>query len=61
MRRQSKIYDAKHNCNLNVEMPDSSSMPVPQAKLMGGGSSINGGTALGEYTNRLRRVGGNGK
>ena len=47
MRRQLKIYDAKHNCNLNVEMSDSSSMPVPQAKLMGGGSSINGGTALG--------------
>jgi choline dehydrogenase len=29
-----------------MEMPDSSSMAVPQAKLMGGGSSINGGTAL---------------
>lgn len=29
-----------------MEMPDSSSMAVPRAKLMGGGSSINGGTAL---------------
>jgi choline dehydrogenase-like flavoprotein len=29
-----------------MEIPDSSSMVVPQAKLMGGGSSINGGTAL---------------
>jgi choline dehydrogenase len=27
-------------------MPDGSLMEVPQAKIMGGGSSINGGTAL---------------
>ena len=43
---QSEIYDTKYDWNLNVEMPDSSSMTVPQAKLMGGGSSINGGTAM---------------
>jgi choline dehydrogenase len=45
--RAVRNYDARHDCNLNVvEMPDLSSMAVPQAKLMGGGSSINGGTAL---------------
>ena len=43
---QSEIYDTKYDWNLNVEMPDSSSMVAPQAKLTGGGSSINSGTAL---------------
>jgi choline dehydrogenase len=46
MRGQSEIYDAEHDWNLNVEMPYSSSMAVPQAKIMGGGSSIDSGTAL---------------
>jgi hypothetical protein len=47
IRGQSEIYDAKHDWNLNVKMPDSSSTAVPQAKFMGGESSIDGGTVLG--------------
>ena len=46
MKGQSKAYDPRMDWNLSVELPDSDTMLVPQAKVMGGGSSINGGTAL---------------
>ena len=46
MRRQLEIYDTKYDWSLNVEVPESSSMAILPAQLMGGGSSINGGTAL---------------
>ena len=46
MRGQSEHYDPAIDWNLSVSLPDGSSMTVPQAKLVGGGSSINGGTAL---------------
>ena len=46
MKGQSEIYDPRIDWNVSVQLPDGGSMIVPQAKIMGGGSSINGGTAL---------------
>ena len=46
MRGQSDVFDPRIDWNIAVEMPDSSLMTVPQGKMVGGGSSINGGTAL---------------
>lgn len=46
MRGQSEVYDPKVDWNIDISMPDGSTMQVPQGKLIGGGSSINGGTAL---------------
>ena len=46
MKGQSEIFDERIDWNVQVDMPDCGSMAVPQAKIMGGGSSINGGTAL---------------
>jgi choline dehydrogenase len=47
MRGQSEIYDASLDWNVPVELTgDSAPMIVPQGKIVGGGSSINGGCAL---------------
>jgi choline dehydrogenase len=46
MRGQSEIFDPNLNWNIDVTLPDGKSMYVPQARVVGGGSSINGGTAL---------------
>ena len=46
MRGQSEIYDPTIDWNVEVEVSTTTSMHVPQAKLIGGGSGINGGTAL---------------
>lgn len=46
MRGQSEKYDPRIDWNVDVQLPNGDSMVVPQAKIMGGGSSINGGTAL---------------
>lgn len=46
MKGQSEKFDDRIDWNLEVNMPGSLPMRVPQAKLVGGGSSINGGTAL---------------
>jgi choline dehydrogenase len=46
MKGQSKIFDDRVDWNLLVDLPDGGSFTVPQAKIVGGGSSINGGTAL---------------
>lgn len=46
MKGQSETFDPQIDWNLVVDLPNSQPMVVPQAKIMGGGSSINGGTAL---------------
>ena len=46
MRGQSEIYDSNLDWSVLVELPNGESMQVPQARVVGGGSSINGGTAL---------------
>jgi choline dehydrogenase len=46
MRGQSEIFDPALDWNIDVALPQGGSMQVPQAKAVGGGSSINGGTAL---------------
>ena len=46
MRGQAEIFDPRVDWSVMVEMPDASLMMVPQGKVVGGGSSINGGTAL---------------
>lgn len=46
MAGQSAIFDPKIDWNLEVDVPGGGQMIVPQAKVMGGGSSINGGTFL---------------
>ncbi|KAK3196394.1 hypothetical protein K4F52_000276 [Lecanicillium sp. MT-2017a] len=46
MKGQSETFDPDIDWNLVVDLPDSQLMVVPQAKIVGGGSSINGGTAL---------------
>jgi len=46
MKGQSDLFDERIDWNVAVDLPDGTSMIVPQAKLVGGGSSINGGTAL---------------
>ncbi|KAK4495264.1 hypothetical protein PRZ48_013593 [Zasmidium cellare] len=46
MKGQSEIFDERLDWNVQVELPNGGSFDVPQAKVVGGGSSINGGTAL---------------
>ncbi|KAG0649576.1 Betaine aldehyde dehydrogenase [Hyphodiscus hymeniophilus] len=46
MKGQSELFDPTIDWNVVVDIPGGQSMIVPQAKIMGGGSSINGGTAL---------------
>ncbi|KAF4547418.1 GMC oxidoreductase-like protein 6 [Elsinoe fawcettii] len=46
MKGQSELYDSAIDWNLVVDLPGAQPMVVPQAKIVGGGSSINGGTAL---------------
>ncbi|RAO74292.1 uncharacterized protein BHQ10_010304 [Talaromyces amestolkiae] len=46
MKGQSEVFDPRLDWNLVVDIPGGRSMLVPQGKVMGGGSSINGGTAL---------------
>lgn len=46
MKGQSESYDEDIDWNVRVDLPDDGVLSVAQAKLVGGGSSINGGTAL---------------
>lgn len=46
MKGQNNTYDETIDWNVRVDLPDGGAMNVAQAKLVGGGSSINGGTAL---------------
>ncbi|CAL5871555.1 uncharacterized protein PFLUO_LOCUS5808 [Penicillium psychrofluorescens] len=46
MTGQSEIFDPRIDWNLEVDIDCGGRMIVPQAKVMGGGSSINGGTFL---------------
>ncbi|ETN42794.1 uncharacterized protein HMPREF1541_01952 [Cyphellophora europaea CBS 101466] len=46
MRGQSEVFDPALDWNIDVALPHGESMQIPQAKVVGGGSSINGGTAL---------------
>ena len=54
MSGQSEIFDSSIDWNIEVALPDGTSMRVPQAKVVGGGSSINGGTALRSTVNDSR-------
>ncbi len=51
MEGQPETFGSLINWSPNVTMPDGSLMEVPQAKIMGGGSSINGGTAFRSVQN----------
>ena len=46
MKGQAELFDDRIDWNVRVELPDGGRMNVAQAKVVGGGSSINGGTAL---------------
>lgn len=46
MKGQLEIFDQQLDWNLVVNLPNSQSMVVPQAKIVGAGSSIDRGTAL---------------
>ena len=46
MKGQSEIFDSAIDWSVKISLDDQRSMYVPQAKLVGGGSSINGGTTL---------------
>ena len=46
MKGQSEVFDERIDWNVRVEVPGGGTMIVPQGKIVGGGSSINGGTAL---------------
>lgn len=46
MKGQSEVFDPRVDWDLVVDIPGGRSILVPQGKVMGGGSSINGGTAL---------------
>ncbi|KAK5084549.1 hypothetical protein LTR05_005627 [Lithohypha guttulata] len=46
MKGQSETFDSNIDWTVKVSLPDGKSTHVPQARLVGGGSSINGGTAL---------------
>ena len=50
MKGQSEVFDPRIDWQVAVDLPDGQSMQVPQAKIVGGGSSINGGTALRHTT-----------
>lgn len=46
MKGQSEAFDPEIDWDVKVSLPGGKSINVPQARLVGGGSSINGGTAL---------------
>ena len=46
MKGQTDVFDEKIDWNVLVSISEGAKMIVPQAKIVGGGSSINGGTAL---------------
>ena len=46
MKGQSESYDENIDWDVRLDLPDGGMLNVAQAKLVGGGSSINGGTAL---------------
>jgi choline dehydrogenase len=46
MKGQSEKFDSRIDWDVEVELPADGSMHVAQARVVGGGSSINGGTAL---------------
>lgn len=46
MKGQTDQYYPQIDWNVQVQLCDSTQMSVPQAKVVGGGSSVNGGTAL---------------
>ena len=46
MKGQTDAFDEGIDWNVPVNIPEGATMIVPQAKIVGGGSSINGGTAL---------------
>lgn len=46
MKGQSELFDPALDWNITVTLPYGETIQVPQAKVVGGGSSINGGTAL---------------
>ena len=46
MKGQSELFDPALDWDVAVTLPQGDSIQVPQAKVVGGGSSINGGTAL---------------
>lgn len=48
---RSESFGSLINWSPKVTMPDGSLLEVPQAKIIGGGSSINGGTALRSVQN----------
>lgn len=54
MRGQSESFDGSIDWNVRVELPDGGAMNVAQARIVGGGSSINGGTALRSTVNDCR-------
>lgn len=51
MKGQSANFDGRIDWDIRVELPGGDAMNVAQAKLVGGGSSINGGTALRNTVN----------
>lgn len=51
MKGQSKVFDCDIDWDVRVELPHGGVMNVAQAKIVGGGSSINGGTALRNTVN----------
>lgn len=46
MKGQTELYDARIDWSVPISIGNGKEMTVPQAKIVGGGSSINGGTAL---------------
>lgn len=46
MKGQAESFDPALDWNIDVTLPTGELIEVPQAKIVGGGSSINGGTAL---------------
>lgn len=51
MKGQCEVFDDRIDWNVKVELPEGGHMRVAQAKIVGGGSSINGGTALRNSVN----------
>jgi choline dehydrogenase len=46
MKGQTDVFDERIDWNVPVSIPEGATVIVPQAKIVGGGSSINGGTTL---------------
>jgi len=51
MKGRSETFYRLVNWSSNLTMPDDSLLEVSQAKIIGGGSNINGGTALQSVQN----------